>query len=661
MRPELLAPAGDWDALRAAVSNGADAVYFGLPNFSARQRATNFSLEELPEVFEHLHAHNVRGYVAFNTLLFPDELPDAATYVRALAGAGADAVIVQDLGLARLVRWMVPALPIHASTQTTQTDPHGIELLRGLGVQRTILARELSIAQIGRIARHTDMELEVFVHGALCVSYSGQCLASEALWGRSANRGLCAQPCRLPYELVVDGRPRDPGDRAYLWSMPDLCAWDRVPELVKLGVVGLKIEGRLKSAEYVAAATRVYRAALDAALEGRPFDLGREERQQLVQSFSRGFTHGFLDGPDHQATLHARFARHLGVQAGTVAGRTGNGVLVRLDPCLARSGAPLKAGDGVVFADGRLHQDQQGGRIYAIDPHPAGDGSGEVVEVKFRASDVDLASIPDGVEVRRTDDPGLRRELKRSFSRDVVARRTPLTMRVIAVAGRPLTLSAVDDTGLVATATWDGPLAPSRQHPLTTQLLREQLGRLGTTPFVLADLGLEGLEGPAAAVEVMVPKSVLNDLRRTVVDTLMDLRRRRTCHAIVEPAALDAMRQERCPGLAAVPEMAVLARTPEQVDGILAWEPPPGAARLGLVYLELYRAEALDRARSRLGHAGTPVGLVTGRTRTPGSDDDLARAVAAGPDAVLVRNLGSLALLRAKAPGGVVLVGVHSL
>src|SRR5688500_18152675 len=297
--PELLAPAGDWEAMRAAVANGADAVYFGLSNFNARHRAANFSLEELPKVVEYLHAHNVRGYVAFNTLIFSDELPEALRFVRAIAEAGVDAVIVQDLGLARLISRLCPGLHVHGSTQMTLTEPLGIEFVRGLGVRRVILARELSAADVRRITAATDVPVEVFIHGALCVSYSGQCLTSEALGGRSANRGQCAQACRLPYELVVDGQVRDLGDKVYLLSPQDLAAYDLVDDLAKLGVCSFKIEGRLKSAHYVAATTRTYRAAIDASVAQQKFELPRQQELELAQSFSRGFTHGFFDGVNH--------------------------------------------------------------------------------------------------------------------------------------------------------------------------------------------------------------------------------------------------------------------------------------------------------------------------------------------------------------------------
>ncbi|HEX5500763.1 MAG TPA: U32 family peptidase, partial [Thermomicrobiales bacterium] len=313
-RTELLAPAGDWEALRAAAANGADAVYFGLANFNARHRAANFTLEELPEVVDYLHGRNVRGYVTLNTLIFSDELPEIAGAAAAIAESGADAVIVQDLGLARLIGRLAPDLAVHGSTQMTLTEPRGIEFVRRLGVERVILARELSLADIARIREATDLPVEVFVHGALCVAYSGQCLTSEALGGRSANRGQCAQACRLPYELIVDGAQRDLGDNAYLLSPQDLAGHELVGELVRLGVCSLKIEGRLKSAQYVAATTGAYRAALDAARESRPFALGRQGRLDLSQSFSRGFSPGFLEGVNHQRLVHGRFPKSRGVR-----------------------------------------------------------------------------------------------------------------------------------------------------------------------------------------------------------------------------------------------------------------------------------------------------------------------------------------------------------
>src|SRR5271156_1029280 len=263
--PELLAPAGDWECAKAAVENGADAIYFGLERFNARMRAHNFTEADLPRLMEFLHRRGVKGYVTFNTLVFANEMAEAEQYLRAIIAAGVDAAIVQDVGVCRLIRRLSPDFPIHASTQMTITSAGGVEFARELGCSLVVLARECSIREIGMIqaaqVQPGAVPLEVFVHGALCVAYSGQCLTSEALGGRSANRGQCAQACRLPYELIVDGQPRDLGDRAYLLSPQDLAAYDLIDPLVRLGVRSFKIEGRLKAPEYVASITKVYRKA----------------------------------------------------------------------------------------------------------------------------------------------------------------------------------------------------------------------------------------------------------------------------------------------------------------------------------------------------------------------------------------------------------------
>ncbi|MFT3829143.1 MAG: DUF3656 domain-containing protein [Opitutaceae bacterium] len=267
-RPEVLAPAGDWECVRAAVENGADAVYFGLDRFNARMRAHNFTAADLPELMRFLHRRGVRGYVTFNTLVFSNELADAADYIRTLVTAGIDAVIVQDVGICRMIRALSPDLPIHISTQMTVTSAAGVQFAHELGASLVVLARENSLNEIAKL-RETlgdspaQLPLEVFVHGALCVAYSGQCLTSESLGGRSANRGECAQACRMPYDLVADGCPVDLGGRRYLLSPQDLAGLDVLPDLMRLGIASLKIEGRLKSPEYVANLTRVYREAVD--------------------------------------------------------------------------------------------------------------------------------------------------------------------------------------------------------------------------------------------------------------------------------------------------------------------------------------------------------------------------------------------------------------
>ncbi|MBM4083202.1 MAG: U32 family peptidase [Planctomycetes bacterium] len=682
---ELVAPAGSQEALRAAVCNGADAVYFGLSTFSARARAANFAVESLPEVTAYLRAHNVRGYLALNTLIFSDELPQVVELLKAAADAGVDAVIVQDLGLVKLIRRLTPSLPIFASTQMTIAEPRAMEFVRRLGVRRVILPRELSLAEIRRIAEASDMELEVFVHGALCMSYSGQCLASESLGGRSANRGQCAQPCRLPYQMLADGRPlvtvsggpnlfgtvpnklgpptgAPPGQmadihlRAYLLSPRDLAAYDRIADLVKVGVRSFKIEGRLKSAQYVAAVVRAYRAALDAAAAGQRFSPTPEQQAELAQGFSRGFTHGFLDGPDHRSLVDGHSPKSRGLRIGRVVGKTQRGVLVEMESPEAR----LKPGDGVVFDVGRPEQDEEGGRVFEARAQPAS----SVAELVFRRGDVNLAAVPIGSAVWKTDDPEVGKRLEQTYARVRVAKPTPLTARVRAARGEPLQITFREDVAREATVTGNQPLERAAKHPLTVELLREQLGRLGGTPFVLQSVEANPLD------PVMVPKSLLNDLRRQAVAALVQLRDAAARHAIAETDALDAIRRTRmvdgswsmvngaqppaAPAInhepSTINHLAVLVRTLDQLDAVLKWTPPPHCPRLALAYGDFGDLRLCKQATARGKAAGLPIGLATPRIIKPGEERFLEQILDAGTDAVLARNLAALSFFRDRAP-----------
>src|SRR2546425_9900293 len=367
--PELLAPAGDEESLRAAVAAGADAVYFGLRGASnARARPDNFPAADLPRIFDFLHGRGVQGFVTFNTLVFDRELPVAEQALADIARAGADAILVQDLGIARLAREVCPQLPLHASTQMTISSAESAEIARSFGITRVVLPRELSIEEIRAMAARTDLELECFVHGALCVSWSGQCLTSEALQQRSANRGQCAQSCRMPYDLVVDGgveTARGDEQLKYLLSPRDLAAYDLLSELLAAGVCCFKIEGRMKGPEYVANVVEKYRRALDAAIERRPFPLTARDEEELRYSFSRSFSPGFLQGSDHQELVHGLYPGHRGVLVGRVEevhARAGY-VLVAAEP-----GAPeLKAGDRMLFDQGKPEDEEPRGGLHACD------------------------------------------------------------------------------------------------------------------------------------------------------------------------------------------------------------------------------------------------------------------------------------------------------
>ena len=340
LAPELLAPAGNWDCVHAAVENGADAIYFGLAaGFNARARAVNFSLEELPELMAHLHRRGVSGFVTLNTLVFTDELELFEQHVRRIAESGVDAVLVQDLGVVGLIHEICPELSVHASTQMTMTCSETIAAIESLGIDRVVLARECSLAEIRKITSRTSMPVETFVHGALCVAYSGQCLTSESLGGRSANRGQCAQACRLDYELISDGKAINLGDMKYLLSPQDLAAYEHIPDLIAAGVSSLKIEGRLKSPEYVANIVRHYRRAIDEAMLGRKVVLDAETKREMELSFSRGFSPGWLQGCNHKRLVPGLTSAKQGVMVGRVIRKKGDRVVAELS-------VPLSKGDG---------------------------------------------------------------------------------------------------------------------------------------------------------------------------------------------------------------------------------------------------------------------------------------------------------------------------
>lgn len=548
--PELLSPAGDWECAKAAVENGADAIYFGLDRFNARMRAKNFTEADLPALMEFLHRRGVKGYVTFNTLVFTDELADATDYLRSIIAAGVDAAIVQDVGIARLIRRLSPDFPIHASTQMTITSAAGVAFARELGCNLVVLARECSIKEIEAIQAaqredsskfkvpssksgasdrnfelgtlNSELPLEVFVHGALCVAYSGQCLTSEALGGRSANRGECAQACRMPYELISDGRKVELGGRNYLLSPQDLAGLDVLPDLVRAGVASLKIEGRLKSPEYVASITRIYRQALEelrianyelrtsppgtnATIPHSQFDI-RHSRYELEMAFSRGLFTGWFGDVDNQKLVHARFGKKRGAFVGEVTRVAGDRVHVRL-------GGTLKAGDGIVFDPGHGGDNEEGGRVFEMRSSEHGMRNDEAV-LTFMRGAVNFDRIRPGHMLWKTDDPELNKRVRATFVGDTPRYQRPVNFDVHGHVGTPLTLIARDELGHVAQAQSTAPLAPAEKQPLTTERLTEQLGRLGGTPFKLGGLR-NRLEGA-----VIVPVSELNRLRREVTAEL---------------------------------------------------------------------------------------------------------------------------------------------
>ncbi|MES2307551.1 MAG: U32 family peptidase [Verrucomicrobiota bacterium] len=626
-KPELLAPSGNWDCAKAAVANGADAIFFGLSQFNARMRADNFTLDDLPELMDYLHERGVRGYVTFNTLVFTQELPEAERFLKTIEAAGVDAIIVQDLGIVRLAQAVAPHVRIHASTQMTLTSPEGVQFAKKWGVKRAVLARELSIRELEKFKGTEILPLEVFVHGALCVAYSGQCLTSEALGQRSANRGECAQACRLPYEMVVDGVIKDLGDKRYLLSPQDLAAIEEIPRLIDLGIESFKIEGRLKTPEYVAAITQVYRKAIDACFEGKEIspEEKHEDRYQMEMAFSRGLYSGWMHGVNHQELVHARFGKKRGAFVGFIKRVGSDEVEVDLE-------VPVQAGDGVVFDTGGDTDREQGGRVWAVK------GS----RLQFEPRKLNLNRIKVGDRLWKTDDPHLQKKLRQSFSKEVPPRKKGVTLVVTGRVGEPLKVeAALGEVRVSASSSMS--LFEAKNQPLTLQRIEEQMGRLGETPYELEKVSLQ-LEG-----SVMLPVKELNQLRRDWVEKLQIVLGEviaSTPSEIQEPrGSLESiLKSIPSPSLERSEsyDLRALCRTTDQIDAALE----AGISTIYVDFEDIRRGkEAVAQVRA---HGGSKIYLATPRIQKSGEVGFFKVIEQAEPDGVLIRNLGGIDYFRDK-------------
>jgi putative protease len=631
-KPEIMSPAGYWPQLRAAIEAGADAVYFGLKHFSARAKV-GFSLVELPEVMTTLHKRGARGYLTFNTLAFEHELAEAAEAIAAIAEAGADALIVQDVGLVKLARQIAPGLELHASTQMSITDADGVRLVQSLGIDRVTLARELSLEETRRIIAETDCELEIFVHGALCVAYSGQCFSSEAWGGRSANRGQCAQACRLPYQMVVDGRLKHLDDARYLLSPGDLYALEQVPEIVEMGVAALKIEGRYKDAEYVALTTHAYREAVDAAWTGRAASVPDVLKLQLEQVYSRGLGPFFLTGTNHQVVVRGRAPRHRGVCLGRVAEIARGSVMV--EPGENAAPAPLKPGDGIVFdaaAWRSPEEPEEGGRVYAVLPALNGQ-----VELRFANNAIRFERIRPGDLIWRTHDSDIEKAARPFTEAAVPVAKQLVDIRAMARVNAPLVLewTLANHRGLRVSVKSEKPLKAAEKHGISAESLREQLGRLGNTPYELGNLDLDIAGAP------FIPTSVLNQLRRRAVEELQSAQAAQVHREIHAAPAVLHRRLSGTAGEPKAPQIHLLVRTPEQLEAAISVRP----ASITLDYLDLF---GLRPSAERVKAAGLQARAASPRVLKPG-EARISDFLVSLDCPILVRPGGMLEALRDKA------------
>ncbi len=694
--PEILAPAGDQRSLQAALQGGADAVYFGLDEgFNARQRAENFSLDGLASTVSTIHSSGARAFLTLNTLVFEPELEAVERVVRAAALAGVDALIVQDPAVALLARAICPALHLHASTQMTVSSPEAARFAQTLGVTRIVVPRELSVDEIRKFAAGTDLELEVFIVGALCVSWSGQCLSSEVWGGRSANRGQCAQACRLPYDLIVDGERRDLGDVAYLLSPRDLAGFGVVRALMDLGVAGLKIEGRQKGPAYVLSATTAVRGWVDAQVRGvKPEDEKRlsTDLRDLSLAYSRGWSEGWLAGSDHQALVEGRSPRHRGLYLGRVESVEGNVVRVASSvssassvspacepsdsaPAQPPAVAPLEpvCGMGVVFDEGRPEEEEQGGPLFSVRRQATGWLLG------FGRPGPDLRRVRAGARVWVTGDPALAAAAQRAVTSPLRGGRVGLCMTLRGRAGEPLLVQG-RTSGAVVEVVSDTVLQPSRVvlgGGLSADTLRDKLGALGGSPFVLEELDAREL-----AEGLFLPVSELKRLRRVLVAELSsrlgppprvltagsqieplrerlaelsgtsacasaadaaelsgtsacasaaDLARSSSSDETLSRVSLNRLPESRSTGADCGVRLVALCRTDEQLEAVIE----RGGKEVVLDWMEMV---GLGRAVARARSCGLRVGVATVRVQKPGEEGYDRRLEALAPDAVLVRH-----------------------
>lgn len=678
--PELLAPAGNWDCVHAAIENGADAIYFGLDRgFNARHRAANFGVNDLSSLMGKLHLRGVRGYVTLNTLVFPDELNDLVEVVDAIASAGVDAVLVQDFGVARIVKAICPELEIHASTQMSLTSSETIEAAESLGLSRVVVARELSIGEIKQIRSKTDMPIEAFIHGALCVAYSGQCLTSESLGGRSANRGQCAQACRLPYDLVCDGIDQELGNVRYLLSPQDLAGYAAIPDMIDAGVNSLKIEGRLKTPEYVANITGHYRRAIDQAIADGAVDLGDDARHEMELSFSRGFTPGWLEGNDHKRLVPGIRSAKQGIVLGEIRAIGRDSILVDVQ-------AGVALGDGLAIEsavdpnstqnfDSGFADNHQGGRIYSlrIDSESAGSSrqkteskpseqsslspwelarqrqqaegqasgdklkkveTNQTVWIGFGRDEIDFSRIEIGATVFKNDDPQLNKRLAATFGGK--PRRTrPINLHVVAHVGGPVEVHATLGSGDHATTEsiiGEGDLAVANKHAITDEVLADKLGRLGGSPFHLGRLTSDLSGGP------MVPLGVLNQLRRELVEKLEDQLHAPPRRTVRLSAGRDLVRpiaKTEAESDSPSPQLSVLCRTLDQVRGAIA-------ASAERIYADFHDPRDHKAAIALGAEHNANVWIASLRIQKPGEMGLLKQILKQAPAGLLARNLAAV-------------------
>ena len=504
---ELLSPVGDFECLKAAVQNGADSVYFGADMFSARAFAHNFNLENLEKAIHYAKIRGVKTNLTLNTLIKDDEFTFALNLAKKAYEYGIDAIIVQDLGLATKLLELFPDLPLHASTQMTVHSLSGALELQNLGFKRVILARELSMDEIDYISKNTDIEIECFAHGALCISYSGQCLFSSMIGGRSGNRGKCAQPCRLPYELFENNKKINSG---YLLSTRDLCSLDYIPSFIKIGIKCLKIEGRMKSPEYVATVTRIYKKYMDLALSNQPYVIEKKDRKELMQVFNRGMSSsGHLDNEPNKNLVFKDKPNNMGLWLGKVQNYNKNKGLITV-----KLKEPIKIGDTISL------ENEQG--VYTISELM--ENNKNIVETKIGQT-VTIGRMKGNIacndKLYKMSSKDLSSFAKQSYQKE--NRQIPLNGKITIKKGKPISIhiTPANSVALYKDLNIHYELnefpMEAKNKPLEEKTVIQQITKTSATPYQFKNVTV------ILDDNVFIPKiSTLNQLRRNALQQVED-------------------------------------------------------------------------------------------------------------------------------------------
>ena len=621
-KSELLLPVGDMNMCLAAIHNGADAIYVGMPFFNARGRTNDLSISELDEMIKLCHLYGVKVNLAFNVVIFENEIQDVVDLLTQVLPLAPDAIIVQDIGLARIIRSMSAHQIIHASTQMTVTNHEAMTLLEDLSIKRFVLGREVSLSEIKLIKEKTEKELEVFVHGALCVAYSGQCFTSESIGGRSANRGQCAQSCRFEYDLIVDGTKKNLLDIKYLVSPKDLCGIAEIPQLLDLGVDSFKVEGRLKTPEYVAAAAKNYRKAIDQVYSHHQLSIEDVKQAQFEMglTYSRGFFTGWLHGVDHQRLVDGTFGSHRGVKIGSVKKILPQSIIID-------SSHPLKNGDGVLFAGSRSSKKfEVGGHLYKVVAQP-----NETLEITMpRSFSVKEVQIGDAVYLNH--DAKIESYLTKSFSDKNFKKRIPINILVFSKFNEPLKILVSDGINEINLET-ETCIEKAHDKPVSLEDLKVELGALGATCFTLSKISLHG------DTDFFIHHKEIKRLRQRFCALLIGARTLKK--SLVKKIDLQDFKIMNINNHSQNAFLNIMLREFSQVKSFLNFALEV-QDQIGVVYLDFEYGKNYQESCELLKSAGFRVGIATTRILKPSEYYNFKIIERSNPDVILVRNLGAI-------------------